>query len=106
MYLQLETLLMGSALEQRSQLRCCPARPEPVHGGDSVMQKQDFGQLNIMPRHTFLRKGYDSTHRRVITSQQVKMASEFMLQGVVKEVSVWPLSVNELAAGVEEVWVT
>jgi len=70
------------------------------------MQKQDFGQLNIMPRHTCRKKGYDSTHRRVITTQQVKTASEGMLQGVVKEVSACPLSVNELAASVEEVSVT
>lgn len=70
------------------------------------MQKQDFGQLNITAGHTFFRKGYDSTHRRVIPSQQVKTAFECTRQGVVKEVSVCPLSVNELAAGVEEVWVT
>lgn len=55
------------------------------------MQKWDFGQLNIMPRHTFLRKGYDSTHRRAITKQQVKTAFERMLQGVVTEVPVCPL---------------
>lgn len=70
------------------------------------MQKQDFGQLNIMPRHTFLRKGYDSVHRRVITTQRVKTACEHTLQGAVKEVSACPPSVNELAAAVEEVWVT
>lgn len=52
------------------------------------------------------RKGYDSAHRRAINSQQVRKASECMLQGVVKEVSVCPLSVNELAASVEEVLVT
>lgn len=81
--------------------------PQPVHGGDSVAQEQDFGRLNITPRHTILGKGYDSTRRRVATTtQRVRTASERVLQGVVRDVSVDPLSVNELAAGVEEVWVT
>lgn len=66
------------------------------------MQKQDFGQLNIMPGHTFLRKGYDSTRKKSNNSSQpVKTASEGMLQGAVKDVSVHPLCVNELATGGE-----
>lgn len=81
---------MGVNLEQYSQQRCCP---DPVHGGDSVTQKQDLGQLNIMPRHTFLRTALT---RERINSPASEMAFDHMLQGAVKEVSVHPLHVSEL----------
>lgn len=45
------------------------------------MQKQDFGQLNLMPRCTFLGRAMTALTG---VSQQVRTASECMLQGVVR----------------------
>lgn len=86
---------MSSAPSQGVVLTC----PEPVHGGDSVMQKQGLGQLNVMPRHTLLRTA-------LTRERNNSPASEHMLQGAIKEVSVHPLPVNEVAVGMVKVWLS
>lgn len=57
------------------------------------MQKQDLGQLNIMPRHTFLRTALT---RERSNSPARETAFEHMLQGAVKEVSVHSMCMSLL----------
>lgn len=69
----------------------------------TVTQEQDLGHLNIMPWHTFLRTALTRDRSNSAASET---AFEHMLQGAVKKVSVQPLHVNELVAGVLKVWLS